>query len=278
MLSVLLAASLVALCSIIIYKNLKKQTVSVSVPDNYISDNDKGGSDTETAPAAEETEAITEEISVTAAQENTYVTSSQKTGSAQTETETETEAAETEEASTKEVQAVGIVLSSRNSDDNVPFNVENMFPGDSITKYFRVEVYYKNTVYVRYHADIRPGYEKLAEVLKCRIKVNGEVIYDGLMEDMPEAVTYTLTSDEKTTTALLYEITAYLDTDVGNDYMEKELIADFRWWVEEKGNLTPPPTGDTSHVIIWAAVAVVSFSLLLVIIFKRRRRKEEVDE
>lgn len=287
LLAVLLAVSLGALCAILIYKNLKIQTYSTSIQDNYVTNSEKtvpaDTAETETDAVSSETDAGTEADAETSAAEaelkdgatvREYVLAAvneeaENDGSSAADAET-----------TTEVKSVAIELSSRNSDDNVPFHVENMFPGDSITKYFRVAVYYKNTVYVRYHADVRPGYEKLAEVLKCRIVLDGELLYDGLMKDMPESLTHTLTTnEEKTETKLLYEITAYLDTSVGNEYQEKDLIADFRWWVEEKGNLTPPPTGDASHIVIWAAVAAVSLSLLLVIIFKRRRRKEEdIDE
>lgn len=283
LLAVLLAVSLSALCGILIYKGLKKQTVSVSIPDNYVTNSEK----TETADTSDmEAETGSSDSGIVTKAEmklkndpgvRKYVLAAVNAGAKAKEKD---ESVTAEDETTTEVKAVAIALSSRNSDDNVPFKVENMFPGDSITKYFRVAVYYKNTVYVRYHADVHPGYEKLAEVLKCRIMLEGELLYDGLMKDMPESLTHTLTTtEEKTETKLLYEITAYLDTSVGNDYQLKDLIADFRWWVEEKGNLTPPPTGDTSHVVIWAAVAAVSLSLLLVIMFKKRRRKEEeIDE
>ena len=306
LLAILLAVSVTALGAVLIYRAVKKQTVSVVVPDNYISESDKAvteepGTDEDSSSAAE-TESETAEVTETLAELDTgeaTVTETETVKETETEEVTEQNNAsengetaqtgqvngneageETEGEEEKTVKATSIELSSRNSDDNVPFHVDNMFPGDVITKYFQVAVYYKNTVYVRFHADVRPGYEKLAEVLKCRITlVGGEVLYEGLMKDMPESLTHTLTTDENyTSTKLLYEITVYLDTSVGNDYQEKDLIADFRWWVEEKGNLTPPPTGDTTHIVLWSAVAVVSFSLILILLFRRRRHKEQETE
>lgn len=113
-----------------------------------------------------------------------------------------------------------------------PFHVSNMFPGDQETKEYNIEVSYRGTLTVHYHADIRPGYEKLAEVLKCKIIVNGAELYDGLMRDMPTSADYQISSRGRTTEELIYDITVYLDTSVGNPYQDQKLVADFRWWVE----------------------------------------------
>ena len=139
-------------------------------------------------------------------------------------------------------------LHSENLGENEPFEVNNMFPGDSETQYFRVRVHYNQKVTVYYRADIRPENgqpAKLGEVLMCRVNLpnDGGVIYDGLMRDMPKGLTHELTAANggKTVDDLIYEITAYLDTSVGNDYQEKELIADFYWWVEAE-EVTPTPS------------------------------------
>ena len=153
-----------------------------------------------------------------------------------------------------------IELYKRHAEDNDPFQVTNMFPGDAETRYYRVRVSHSADVTVHYHATIRPGYEKLAEVMMIRIQLltTGQTMYEGLMRDMPESLTHKLVSPKSTTDELYYEITAYLDTSVGNDYQNKDLIADFKWWVEETGNLdSPPQTGDTSNILLWAVLAVV---------------------
>lgn len=127
---------------------------------------------------------------------------------------------------------------------NVPFSITNMFPGDSVSKDFIIEVSHKKAITLFYHADIRPGFEVLAEVLNIKIELpeKGETLYNGLMRDMPNSVQYGMESSEQ---SLLYRITVYLDTSVGNineidtdgrRYMNQELIADFRWWyLEEPG-------------------------------------------
>ena len=148
-----------------------------------------------------------------------------------------------------------------------------MFPGDAEAKTFRVEVSRKASVTVHFRADVQPGYEKLAEVLKARVVLSGgEVLYDGLMRDMPQSVDTALTGSG--TDVLTYEITASLDTSVTNEYQNRDLVADFRWWVTDTDALAPSPkTSDTLTIALWTAVAAVSVGVLIVI--ARRRRKEE---
>lgn len=156
--------------------------------------------------------------------------------------------------------------------DNEAFACSNLLPGDAETKYFRVQVSHKAAITVHYHADIRPGYEKLAEVLKVRIVLltTGHTLYDGLMRDMPKQLSSPLSGSG--TDELHYEITAYLDTSVGNDYQNKDLIADFRWWVEETGNLGPK-TGDSSGILLWIAAAAVSGAVCIFLIISHKRKE-----
>ncbi len=253
-LAVLLGLSLLALGGTIVYNKLaKSESAVVAVPDNLIEPDKESAS-------PDSTDNIENPISSPAASPAATVVP--------TQTATPDDSPETK-------QAAAIELYDKQPEDNTPFNVTNMFPGDSETKYFRVQVSYKDKITVHYKATVREGYEKLAEVLKVKITLltTGETMYDGLMRDMPESVTYKLSSAESTTDELYYEITAYLETSVGNDYQNKDLIADFSWWVEESGNLKPPPkTGDYRNVPLWGTLAVVS--IILLIIFRRREDEE----
>ena len=147
-----------------------------------------------------------------------------------------------------------------------------MFPGDSETKYFRVRVSYHDKITVHYKATVRLGYEKLAEVMKVRVNLlsTGETMYDGLMGDMSESLTHKLASQKSITDELDYEITVYLDTSVGNDYQNKDLIADFKWWVEETGNLDDSEKKVvTLKILLWSALAASFFSIMsLLLIWK----------
>ncbi len=184
----------------------------------------------------------------------------------------------TEVVPTSAVKASALSLHTKQPEENKPFHVTNMFPGDNEIQYFRIKVSYKGDIVVRYHADIRPGYEKLAEVLKVRIRLLGSdgFLYDGRMRDMPQSLNHALYTTQSTESELYYEITAYLDTSVGNEYMDKDLIADFRWWVEETDRLDSPQTGESKLVYLWICLAAGSLLCLLILIGKRR--KEAADE
>ncbi len=263
-LSVLLSLSVVALAGTVIYNKINKsESTSAVVPDNLITPEkdisaDSSGIGT-TAQSAQEQSTDGDRASAETAQEPTTMTTKP----------------------TEDRQAALISLYDKQPQDNHPFKVGNMFPGDSETKYFRVSVSYKKTVTVHYHADVRAGYEKLAEVLKSKVTLltTGEVLYDGLMRDMPKSITHKLNSAAGTTDKLCYKVTVYLDTSVGNEYQNKDLIADFRWWVEETDNLEPPPfTGVSSGIVIFAVLAAVSAAVLIILIIVRRRKEDDKDE
>lgn len=166
----------------------------------------------------------------------------------------------------------------RNQNDAVtPFQVGNMFPGDSEDKSYTLEVSYKGSLDVNFRVDIYEGYEKLAEVLKCSVTVENETVYDGLMTDMPESIVYSLPNSSGSTATLTYNITAYLDTSVGNEYVGKELHADFIWWVNEddSGELIPPETGDNSHLNIFVWISIISLFAIIILLLIRKNSKEE---
>ncbi len=174
---------------------------------------------------------------------------------------------------------------------NTVFSVDNMFPGDVITKDMVIEVSHKKPVILYYQADIRPGYEKLAEVLQVKITLaeQDEILYEGLLKDMPKALEHKMDAAEK---EVIYRIAAHLDTSVGNEYQFKSLIADFRWWYTkependlemedrpESGDDSEtgdnPETGDhadiTGYVSAMAGAFVITVFLL---VFKQRKEEE----
>lgn len=258
-LSVLLAVSLLCLAGTLIYNHFTEtRPVSVTVPDNIIT------------PDGKETSSLTSDSGESdTTDENSNISTS----------ETSTSSTSTTNQSTANIIATALSLHNRNSNDNTPFQVGNMFPGDSETEYYCIKVSYKGDVVLRFRADIHSGYEQLAEVLKCRVTLpeSGEVLYDGLMQDMPKSLNHALNTDKSTTSQVYYEITAYLDTSVGNEYMNKDLIADFRWWVEETGNLNPPQTGDSFNLYLWLCIAAASL-LLLILLWKKRKKEDSANE
>lgn len=259
-LAILLGLSILALGGTLVYNKLANNTpTTVTVPDNLITPDE----DT-TKPDSSEN--------------NSQAPDSSDTQTPRSSANASSSAVPTQSTTAEAKKAATIELYNKQPEENTPFAVGNMFPGDVETKYFRVRVSYHDKITVHYKATVRPGYEKLAEVLKVRVNLlsTGETMYDGLMRDMPESLTHKLASKKSTTDELYYEITAYLDTSVGNDYQNKDLIADFKWWVEETGNLDDSPkTGDTSNILLWAALAAGSLSMIIILLKTRRRKEDE---
>lgn len=268
-LACLLGLSLLALGGTLIYNKIANTaSATVTVPDNLITpDEDTSNPDNSESQAPDSSESNSQAPN----RSDTQAPRSSADASFSAVTPTQNTTAEVKKAAT-------IELYNKQPEENTAFAVGNMFPGDSETKYFRVRVSYHDKITVHYKATVRPGYEKLAEVLKVRVKLlsTDETMYDGLMRDMPESLTHKLASQKTTTDELYYEITAYLDTSVGNDYQNKDLIADFKWWVEETGNLDDPTiTGDTSSIVLWAMLAACSGSMIILLLITRRRKEDK---
>lgn len=268
-LACLLGLSLLALGGTLIYNKIANTaSATVTVPDNLITpDEDTSNPDNSESQAPDSSESNSQAPN----RSDTQAPRSSADASFSAVTPTQNTTAEVKKAAT-------IELYNKQPEENTAFAVGNMFPGDSETKYFRVRVSYHDKITVHYKATVRPGYERLAEVLKVRVNLlsTGETMYDGLMRDMPESLTHKLASPKTTTDELYYEITAYLDTSVGNDYQNKDLIADFKWWVEETGNLDDPTiTGDTSSIVLWAMLAACSGSMIILLLITRRRKEDK---
>ena len=251
-LAVLLVLSVLALGWRLSHRNA---VPSAEAPDNRIG---------QTALTAEETAPQAQEPSAELVAD----------GSAQSVLETAISAPETVGtgvSSASQKNAQNISLYHRHTGDGVPFSVGNMFPGDAETQYYCIHISHKSAVTLRFRANVQSGYDKLAEVLRVRVTLpdSGVVLYDGLMRDMPESVNVAMAAgvDE-----VYYQITAYLDTNVGNSYMDLPLKADFNWWVEESdGERLAPRTADTAHIVL--AVAAGATACIVIVAVQVRRKK-----
>lgn len=176
--------------------------------------------------------------------------------------------------SSANAEDASISIYKNHAEDSLPFNCTNMFPGDSITKDYNVKISHKAKATVSFRANIRDGYEKLSEVLMCKVVLQGDTLYDGLMKDMPQSIDSVIPVNDKKSTELVYSITAYLSTSVGNDYMDKPLVADFKWWVEQE-EVLEPELGGGFIIILWYALLTLSILMLILIAYIKRKDKKE---
>ena len=204
-------------------------------------------------------------------------------------------------------QAQAFNLYKRNQEENVPFQLTNMFPGDSKTQYYRVSVSYTGSVTVSFQAFAREGGEKLGEVLRAKVRLmnTDEILYEGMLDDMVQLDHVLTTDSEAQTEELYYEITVGLSTNVGNEYQNKSLTADMHWWAEGTQNpqeppqadeddatddggstgedrpsdvtggslVDPPKTGDESRIMTYLVCTIAILAVLSLMLMQRERQK-----
>ena len=136
-LAVLLGISLAALGGTLLYNRLtSRPAATVTVPDNLITPDE----DT-TKPDSSDTEKT----------DDSYMQTPDSSAAASSS------AVPTQSTTAEVKKAATIELYNKQPEENTPFQVENMFPGDSETKYFRVRVSYHDKITVHYKATVRLG-------------------------------------------------------------------------------------------------------------------------
>lgn len=174
-------------------------------------------------------------------------------------------------------QASVLELYQKHPEDNQKFAVDNMLPGDSVTKYFCIKTYHDADIALFFNTKVTEETKSLSDVLHIRVTCldTGEILCDAPFAQVREQeFTQMLAANATGESIVYYQIDVSLDTSVGNDYQAALLKADFNWYVKDDGSLTPypPKTGETINIVLWAVLAASS---LLMIVFLMRRRKED---
>lgn len=173
-------------------------------------------------------------------------------------------------------QAPKLELYEGKPGDNQKFEVSNLFPGDSVTKYFCIKAHHDKDIDLFFKTDITEQTKNLGNVLHIKVShpETGKVLCDAPFAEVNEKEFSELlkANSEKATTAY-YQIDVSLDTSVGNEYQAALLKADFEWYVKDEGGLTPPQTGDRFPIVMWITLACSSLLLILLLLFGKRRKE-----
>ena len=241
-LAVLVVLSLLGLIGRALYLHFNDPADSeVTVPENYLESGDSGE---ETSPPDS---GVTDD---SAASEST-----EANGSAAEETDRK--AAYTE-------------LFEINTVSNKKFEAKNMLPGDSVSQYYCVRTFHKES--------LTEETKELSKALRLRVArpETGEVLCDASFSELNEKEwAITLPANENGNTVSYYKIEAYLTTDTGNEYQAAMLKADFSWYVkaEDQKNLVPK-TGDIIGEALAITLAVSAAALLALVIIKRKKEAD----
>lgn len=165
--------------------------------------------------------------------------------------------------------------------DNQKFNVRNMFPGDQETRYFCIKTYHKADITLFFRADVTEETKNLSDVLHIKVThmESNEVLCDAPFSQIDgQEFSQLLSANAENETVSYYQIDVSLDTSVGNEYQAALLKADFEWYVEDEGELTPPKTGDRTNILLWIVLAASLLLLILLLTVKHRKENEQHEQ
>lgn len=265
-LSVLLVLSAGGLAARYIYLNFFAPTqATVTVPDNLVGEEESSSSET---PG---------DSGVISQPESGQGTASVPVSGEGTVSRDYTDGT-TNSGSTDKPQAPKLELYQGKPGDNQKFEVRNMLPGDTETRYFCVKAYHDADITLFFRADVTEQTKSLGDMLHIKVTHldTGKVLCDAPFSEINgQEFSELLKQNAQNETTAYYQIDVSLDTSVGNEYQAATLRADFEWYVKDEGGLTPPPqTGDATNIVLWAVLALSSLLLMLLLLLTRRRKEE----
>lgn len=171
-----------------------------------------------------------------------------------------------------------------------------MLPGDSVEKAYTVSVKYSEPVKLHFGAALRSngstGGQLLAEGLLITVYRDGKLLYDGTVAGLAESkqAQEGLEILEPSPTKLTYTIKVTLPTSAGNEYQDKTVTVDLKWWLtSDSGDgghhgggghhgsgevVVAPKTGDAFPMELMTGTAVLALVLLAVLLGRRRARHD----
>ena len=173
--------------------------------------------------------------------------------------------------------------------DHAAMTASGMLPGDSEEKTFTVTVKHRKTATVHFEArlandsviDDTTG-RKLSDGMNIKVVQGTDTLYNGSISGLTTATPRPAVDVEvpgSRTTDLPHTITVSLPTSAGNEFQNKTLTIDLKWWlVSDEGGggggtiiVNPPKTGDDFSPFLMGGAALVSLSLLAVLLLRRRK-------
>lgn len=173
--------------------------------------------------------------------------------------------------------------------NHAAMTASGMLPGDSEEKTFTVTVKHRKTATVHFEArlandsviDDTTG-RKLSDGMNIKVVQGTDTLYDGSIAGLTTATPRPAVDVEvpgSRTTDLPYTITVSLPTSAGNEFQNKTLTIDLKWWlVSDEGGggggtiiVDSSKTGDDFSLPLMGGAALVSLSLLAVLVLRRRK-------
>ena len=173
--------------------------------------------------------------------------------------------------------------------NHAAMTASGMLPGDSEEKTFTVTVKHRKTATVHFEAklandsviDDTTG-RKLSDGMNIKVVQGTDTLYNGSIAGLTTATPRPAVDVEvpgSRTADLPYTITVSLPTSAGNEFQNKTLTIDLKWWlVSDEGGggggtiiVDSSKTGDDFSLPLMGGAALVSLSLLAVLVLRRRK-------
>ncbi len=146
-------------------------------------------------------------------------------------------------AASKEAEATVVELFQGQPSDNAPFHTENMFPGDSVTKYYCLKVYHKEDISVYFSVSDIQQTKELSKTLQIKVtKLDTHspqlLCSTSFADAASNSYEIRLSANSKQETLLYYRIDVTLPTSAGNECQGASLRAAFQWYAERPSDET----------------------------------------
>lgn len=173
--------------------------------------------------------------------------------------------------------------------NHAAMTASGMLPGDSEEKTFTVTVKHRKTATVHFEARLANDSvidattsRKLSDGMNIKVVQGTDTLYNGSIAGLTTATPRPAVDVEvpgSRTTDLPYTITVSLPTSAGNEFQNKTLTIDLKWWlVSDEGGggggtiiVDSSKTGDDFSLPLMGGAALVSLSLLAVLVLRRRK-------
>lgn len=181
------------------------------------------------------------------------------------------------ESDTEKPKATVLELYKGKPEDNEVFNVTNMLPGDSVTKYFCIKATHDLDFDLIFEAQITDQTKQLADALKIKVTLpeTSAVLFDGTFAQADkQQLSVPVSKNDAGQTTIYYQIDVYLDTSAGNEYQASTLAADFVWSADDDESLAAPDTGDNINIILWIIILICSAAIILLLLLNHRKEEK----
>ncbi len=147
-------------------------------------------------------------------------------------------------------EAFYLTLGEENKPENVNYAYGNMFPGDTYTRYYCINVGYSKPAKLQFYVDNIRYTKELASVLEIRVSTLGAdgsetLLYDGSFIDSYMKKLETVTVPENGSAYAYYKVEVTLPTSADNSVQRATLSADFNWYAESDEVILPSDPAQT---------------------------------